>query len=416
MKKQFAYLISLSLVIVTMISCSPNPKDILAGSYIKCQSIQNGYYEMENYWKMMSRNDTMQITQQCHFKKIENDSILPFIFNSHLCSGGIDRSGEITKINLLYTGDEFVMYSGSNGHIMQRKENGNNVWLLYNKNTAFNSYLPITYKDSKPIPSPPMLASGKFTASYVKQEKINGIQCYQIKAVVPKEFDISTLRNQGFIIRTEFNYWISKQDSIPIQITVSRDLKIGNDTLVEFQKLVLTKYELNKLPDEALFTLQSIPHHVNLQAANNAARKQPLTTGDIAPNWRLPTTKGDTLSLTGFRGNLVLLDFFVVSCPPCVGIVPALTSLHKKYKEQGLRVIGQDVLDSQKTLHDFIVRHNIEYPLLLSNKNITHAYNISGYPTTYLIGKDGKILFSHVGGYDQTTLKKLDNLIQQYLE
>lgn len=357
----------------------------------------------------MSRNDTMQINQKSYFKKIENDSVLPFLFNSYL------QSPQMGEMGLLYTGEKMIWYSGSNGSMMPRKDNGSRIWQFYNKNSALSSYLPFTFADSRPIPNPEALASGKFEASYVKQERLHGIPCYHIKAIVPEEYDCSVLRGYGYIIRTEFDYWINKKDSIPIQISISRDLKIGKDTLVEFEKYVLTKYNLNTFPGDTLFTVRSISPDIKIQPARYKEPETPLRTGEIAPDWRLVSTGGDTLSLSDFKGDLVLMDFLFVSCPPCVEILPDLKTLHEKYKDSGLHIVGLDKIDSQKTLEYFIGRHGIKYPLLLSNWQVEEAYHLSGYPTTYLIGKEGKILFSHVGGYDHATLERLDYIIQQQL-
>lgn len=364
---------------------------------------------MDHYWKMMSRNDTMKISQKSHFKKIENDSVIPFLFNSDL------HSPELGEIKLLYTGDQLLMYSGKSGVITHRKNNGTNVWMIYNKNIAFNPYLPLTYRNSKPIPGPEALKSGKFAPSYVKQERINGMLCDQINAVVSEEFDHSTLKGTGYILKTEYNYWISRKDSIPVQITVSRNLKAGKDTLLEFEKFILNKYELNWLPqDTSLFALHAVPSTVNLVPAD-FSREENLQIGAIAPDWQLPTIKGDTVSLADFKGDLILLDFFIASCPPCVKILPDLHSLHKKYKGKGLHVIGLDEMDSHKTVNDFVSRHNIDYPVLLNSYSVLKAYQVSSYPTLYLIGRDGKILF-HLNGYERAALVQLEHTIRQQLK
>lgn len=401
--------ILLLFIVFTLISCSPNPRDILVGSYEKCQSIRNGYYEMDNYWKMMSRNDTIKISQKSHFEKAAGDPIIPIIFNSYL------HSPELGEINLIYNGENLVSYSGSDGFIIPRNGNENDIWEICVKNHAFSSYLPITYEDSRPLPSPSILASGKFTATYVKEEPLNGVKCHHIKAIVPEEYDPSVLRGYGLIIKTEINYWINKQDSIPLQFTVSRDLKVGNDTIMEFEKYVLIKYALNKSNDHTLFSLQSMSPHISLRNPEPSVRAELLKTRTTAPDWHLTSIKGDTLALVHFRGNLVLMDFFLASCPPCIEILPGLQNLHKKYKDRGLHVIGIDIIDSQKTLEYFVSRHNINYTILLGDHNVHEAYNISAYPTTYLIGREGEILFQHIG-YDNSTLEKLDNIIQQQLK
>jgi len=409
MKKLFISSILLLLVIVTLISCAPSPKDILEGTYKKCQSVKNGFYEMEHYWKLMSRNDTIKVSQSSYFKKTENDSILPFMFNAHLYSPSLGLGG----MNLLYTGKEVVLYADNGNKTGSIYTQPNDIWQIVVKNIIFNSYLPITYEDSRPVTNDLLSASNKVSIHFIKEEQLNGIQCYHIQAIVPPEYDHSIMKNSGYIIKTEFNYWVNKHDSIPIQITINRDLKIGNASLVEFEKYVLIKYELNNNIDSTLFTMQSVPSDIDLHYSETLAIEKSLKIGDIAPNWNLVSTKGEMLTLNDFKGDMVLIDFFYASCPPCIEVLPSLNGLHKKYKDKGLHVIGISRNDTQKTLESFIDRHGIYYTLLLGNQDVDSAYNISYVPTTYLIDKEGKILFQHIGKYDPSTLEKLDNIIGQ---
>lgn len=411
MKKLFILHILLLFVIFSLISCVPNPKDILEGSYKKCQSVKNGFYEMEHYWKLMSRNDTIKVIQSCYFKKTENDSILPFVFNAHFYS----QSSELRDVNLLYTGKEVVLYAEDGNKTGTIVTQPDDIWNIVVKNIIFNSYLPITYDDSRPVKHDLFSASDKVSIQFIKEEQINGLQCYHIQAIVPQEYDHSVLKNSGYLIKTEFNYWINKHDSIPVQITINRDLKIGNESLIEFEKYILTKYELNKDIDSMLFTMQSVPNDIDLHYLKPLAIEKKLKVGDVAPNWNLVSTKGEKFALSDFKGDLVLIDFFYASCPPCVQVLPVLNSLYKKYKDQGLHVVGISNNDTQKTLESFIDRHGIYYPLLFGNHDVNSAYNISNVPATYLIDKEGKILFQHIGGYNKSTIEKLDHIIRQHV-
>ena len=408
MKNLFSATILLLLGIVTLSSCTPNPKNILEGSYKKCQSVYNGYYEMEHYWKLMSSNDTVKVSQSCYFRKTDNDSILPFVFNAKSAA-----SVALFPVKTLYTGTQIVSYSEDGSRNGAIYSHPNIIWTLLVKNIALNSYLPLTYKDSRPITSDIVSASTKGSISFIKEEQINGIECYHIQAIVPPEYDHSLLKNQNFFIKTEFNYWINKQDSIPIQITIERDFKVGNDLLVEYEKYVLYKYELNIKIDSALFTMQSIPEDIDLRYFVSLETGEPLETGDFAPNWNLVSSNGEMVALSDYRGNLVLIDFFFAGCPPCIEILPRLNSLYEKYRDQGLQIIGISNTDTKKTLEYFRERHGINYPLLVGSHDVAIAYNINQVPSLYLIDKKGKILL-HPKINDQS-LRELENIIRQYV-
>lgn len=408
MKSLFNSTILLMLGIVTLTSCAPNPKNILEGSYKKCQSVYNGYYEMEHYWKLMSTNDTIKVSQSCYFQKTDNDSILPFVFNAKSAPSVV-----LFPVNTLYTGKQFVTYSDNGNGIGGIYTNPNIIWTLLVKNLALNSYLPITYNDSRPLTSDILSASTRVSIRFIKKEQINGIECYHIQAIVPPEYDHSLLKNHDFIIKTEFNYLINKHDSIPIQITIERDLKVGNELLVEYEKYVLNKYELNNKIDSALFTMQSIPEDIDLRYFVSLETGKPLETGDFAPNWNLISSNGEMVALSDYRGGLVLIDFFFAGCPPCIEILPGLNNLYRKYRDQGLQIIGISIIDTKKTLEYFRERHGINYPLLLGNHDVGTAYNITHVPALYLIDKKGEILLHPE--FDNQSLERLENIISQHV-
>lgn len=398
----------LLLGIVTLCSCTPNPKNILEGSYIKCQSVYNGYYEMEHYWKLMSSNDTVKVSQSCYFKKTDNDSILPLVLNAKS-----DVSVEQFPINYLYNGKLFVIYSDNGSRTGSIFTQPNDIWNILVKNLIFNSYLPITYKDSRPVTNDIVSASNNVSISFIKEEEIDGIECYHIQAIVPPEYDHSTLKKYDYIKKTEFNYWINKRDSIPIQITIARDFKVGNELLVEFEKYILIKYELNYKIDSTLFTMQSIPEDINLRYFESLEPMEPLEIGDYAPNWNLVSSNGEMVALSDYRGELVLIDFFFAGCPPCIEILPRLNSLYEKYRDQGLQIIGINSIDTKKTLEYFKERHRINYPLLVGSLDVNNAYKVNGYPELFLIDREGKILL-HPKHNDQS-LEKLENIISQHV-
>jgi peroxiredoxin len=408
MKNLFSSTSLLLLGIVTLCSCTPNPKNILEGSYIKCQSVYNGYYEMEHYWKLMSSNDTVKVSQSCYFKKTDNDSILPFVFNAKSAPSVV-----LFPVNTLYTGKQFVSYSEDGSRVGAIYSHPNIIWTLLVKNLALNSYLPITYKDSRPITSDIVSDSPRGSISFIKEELINGIECYHIQAIVPPEYDHSTLKKYEYIIKTEFNYWINKHDSIPIQLTIARDLKVGNELLVEFEKYVLTKYELNYKIDSTLFTMKSIPEDIDLRYFERLETGKPLETGDIAPNWNLVSSNGEMVDLSDYRGELVLIDFFFAGCPPCIEMLPGLTSLYEKYRNQGLQIIGISNTDTKKTLEYFKERHGINYPLLIGNHDVGNSYNITEVPALFLIDQKGILLHPK---FNDESLEKLENIIRQHVK
>ncbi len=406
MKTKLLILGLLTAAIFTSCNKTPDSKEILTKSFDKCQNIENGYYEMQHHIKYMSRKDTSLQIYKCHFKKLKNDSIYSSAFHYQRFSDN-KYEGDV-----LYTGNDFVNYSetDSTGEIMSKK-----LWAkeikAYSHNYTF--YTPFFNKESSPLPKDSTFSDKKNIFEFKGEEIINNIPCYCIKRTVTPENDSTDMMQT---LRIELNYWINKQDYIPIQYTITYDVVMNNDTMYQFEKNVLTTYELNNFKDNNLLELSSIPSYVTLKDYKPYQRPELLAKGTTAPNWTLTSLNDKTISLSDYKGNLVLIDFFYKSCYPCMLELPALQKLHEKYNDKGLKIIGINPYDTKEEddIDKFLAKHGISYTILLEGKDVAKAYHVSSYPTMYLIDKNGKIIFSRFG-YGEGEERELEELIKKNL-
>ncbi|PTX91470.1 TlpA disulfide reductase family protein [Opitutus sp. ER46] len=146
---------------------------------------------------------------------------------------------------------------------------------------------------------------------------------------------------------------------------------------------------------------------LSAQAQN---RPQLLANGTDAPDFTANKPDGSPVKLSDFRGKVVLVDFWATWCPPCKKAMPHMENLHQKLGAQGLQVLGVCVWDKQEAFDGWQTKPEVPTTYLKvfdpagrAPGNIAKAkYNVSGIPTFYLIGKDGKILFSGVGAGPDT--------------
>ena len=396
------------LLAVFFNSCSqkPNAEKILKKSFEKCQAIENGYYEMKHYMKYMSSKDTSLQIYKCYFKRLENDTIYPSAFHYQSFSEN-EYIGDV-----LYTGDDFVSYSkkDSTGEIMSKK-----LWAekikAYSHNYTF--YSLFVNKKSQLLPQDSAFLDNKNIFELRGEETINNILCYHIKRSIIPENDSTEMMKT---LRIEVNYWINKQDYIPIQYSIAMDLTMNNDTMYQFEKNRLIKYELNDLNNESEIKLSSIPSFVDLADYKPYKAPELLPNDTIAPNWSLVSLKDKTVNLSDLKGKLVLIDFFYKSCYPCMLALPALQDLHERYSSKGLVVIGIDPYDTKEKddIDNFLTNRGVSYTVLLGGKDVAKEYHVSGYPTMFLIDKNGKIIFSQVG-YREDIEEELEKVIKENL-
>jgi len=139
------------------------------------------------------------------------------------------------------------------------------------------------------------------------------------------------------------------------------------------------------------FLARSRPVDTNRSAANGA----------LAPDFYLPQLTGGQLTLSAYRGKVVLLDFWATWCDPCRDEIPRFVDLQTKYGTQGLQIIGVSMDDGPEPVQEFYRRFNMNYPVVMGNAKTGELYGgILGLPVAFLIGRNGRIYSRHIGATD----------------
>lgn len=126
----------------------------------------------------------------------------------------------------------------------------------------------------------------------------------------------------------------------------------------------------------------------------------------LAPNLTLTDLSGKTLNTLSLKGNVVVVNFWAAWCTPCADEVPKFIALKSKYQNQGLEIIGISIDDDESELRAFCRRMSMNYPVVAGSQTIAQAYGgILGLPTTFIIGRDGRIEEKLTGAADFVTLE-----------
>ena len=124
---------------------------------------------------------------------------------------------------------------------------------------------------------------------------------------------------------------------------------------------------------------------------------------------------GKAVAADGFKGNIVVLDFWATWCGPCIVEIPAYNKLQEKYADKGVKVVGVTMASGEsKDVKPFVERHKMKYTILMGDDAQTYEFNIIGFPTTYLVTRDGKIFAKYVGA-GPGKITRLESDIQKLL-
>ena len=147
----------------------------------------------------------------------------------------------------------------------------------------------------------------------------------------------------------------------------------------------------------------------------------PLTNGSKAPEIKLPSPKGDTITLSSLKNKLVLIDFWGTWCAPCVKEQPELAKLYKKFKNKnfktgkGFEIYGVS-LDAKKEqwvggIHNLKIDWIQVSDLRFWRSPVAKTYHIQELPFNLLIDGNGTILNKNLHGaeLEQEISKQLIN-------
>jgi len=137
--------------------------------------------------------------------------------------------------------------------------------------------------------------------------------------------------------------------------------------------------------------------------------------GSQAPDFELPGAKG-TVKLSSAAGSVVYLDFWASWCGPCRQSFPWMNSMQEKYRAQGLQVIGVNLDAKNEDVQKFLSQLPAKFTVAFDSKGtIPKVYGVKGMPTSFLIGRDGKIILEHAG-FKESDRETLEQQIKSALE
>ena len=137
--------------------------------------------------------------------------------------------------------------------------------------------------------------------------------------------------------------------------------------------------------------------------------------GKEAPDFTLEDVSGKRVSLSSFKGNPVLLNFWATWCPYCRKERGHLNTFYSDYRDKGLIILSVSTDSSVNRLREFLKKTPADFIVLSDSKRmVASSYSINGLPTSYLINSDG-VIGHKFTGFREWSSPDLRKLIDQLL-
>jgi thiol-disulfide isomerase/thioredoxin len=145
------------------------------------------------------------------------------------------------------------------------------------------------------------------------------------------------------------------------------------------------------------------PRHVGVgETFEGAARRLNLVGNAVKIAGK--TLDGKDFDLAEYKGKIVLVDFWATWCGPCLEELPNIKAMYEKHHDAGLEVVGVNLDDNLGRVGAFVSTQGLEWPQLVSDAGQEHPianyYGVYQIPSTFIIGRDGKVTATDLFGDD----------------
>lgn len=135
-----------------------------------------------------------------------------------------------------------------------------------------------------------------------------------------------------------------------------------------------------------------------------------LSIGTPAPYFESKNIDDELVKSSDFRGKIVLLDWWYVGCKPCIKSINDIQKIQEELGEDSFTIIGMNPISKPRAIKHFKKKFGYKHIVVIPDERVKNAYNIRAYPTLYLIGKNGRIIFAKAG-YSSDLTKELTKAI-----
>jgi peroxiredoxin len=125
---------------------------------------------------------------------------------------------------------------------------------------------------------------------------------------------------------------------------------------------------------------------------------QNCVSGKQIPDFSVTTISGKKIKTEELRGKVLVINFWFIDCHPCIAELPALNKLADDYKDKNVVFLAITYETIKRLNADFFPKYKFDFTMVSEAGSVIKMFGGTGYPTTYIIDKKGKIKEAWAGG------------------
>lgn len=381
----------LSLILFGTGNHNPDPPEAVQNTLRKYQEANSMTYDIEYMWKSFDSEKPWYLNTSVSIEKVKEDTL----FKAKLSYARKDSFSDMLKV---YIPPEVLLIDHKEKEVTRYNASEIGTW-------------PITGSgDGSVLNSFFLNARGLLKALSNEENEVvyrDSIEYVVVEVGFPDNGDF-TERVLTFYFNKE-NLTIDRVissiryfDQLQKNDWIFANIVFDNVPEAYFEDLIspyMKEYEIEDYeePDESYYNLMEV------------GEIAPNLTGNIFPDYDSEVK----LKLD----KITILDFWYTSCIPCIKAVPELNKIKEKYGDT-IDVLGVNPFENtqkdEERINKFLNRTPMDYDIFMA-KEIPEEFNIKIYPSIYVLDKDSRVLFTHLG-FNEELFDILDGVIQENIE
>ncbi|MGE3802442.1 MAG: peroxiredoxin family protein [Candidatus Kapaibacterium sp.] len=241
----------------------------------------------------------------------------------------------------------------------------------------------------------------------VTEEKVEGRACWKINVTSP---DQGEYYDQIQVLWVDKEEPVIRKNSSHIGYQWSTQYDEWNFSNIRFDEITADELiERNRTMLEANEIIPFVP------TTYSEMEGELLTEGNTAPDFVGRDFASDVeVKLSESEAKVILLDFWFSACPGCVSVIEELEEMDKKYGSKGVEIWGVNSVDrgvkGKQRVRNFLKYNRMDYPTILVEPEVDSSYNVTLYPTIYVLNRERKVIYTQLG-FQPEMRERLDSII-----
>lgn len=142
--------------------------------------------------------------------------------------------------------------------------------------------------------------------------------------------------------------------------------------------------------------LNKVMLHLRHPSIENYDKAYQLSAGEY--NWDIYNESGQPVTPEDLKGKVIFLNFWGTYCPPCIAEMPEIQEIYDEYSDEVMFVLV--TAENPEKVGSFLDDKGYDLPVFFGGRQMPEALSVRSIPTTFIIGKDGRIVTKKIGAAD----------------